>query len=130
MRQWNAPTAIIHICKTGGSHMQLARLSAIFLLTTLAGATSVTDVAHAVLDAGLDSGECYHVRDLHFSADRAKFFFTDGYLILGRPIQGQRVTAFFTTDVEGGDAEVLLLPPNRAERQSLAAYAGSPNLDE
>ena len=98
------------------------------------GAATANDIAHGVVDAGLDPSECYRVRDLHFSADRAKFFFTDGYLIFGRPIslgnQGHRVTAFFTTDVEGGDAEVLLLPPNRAERQSLAAYAESPNLDE
>ena len=94
------------------------------------GATTAAEIAHRVVDAGLDPAECYRVRDLHFSADRAKFFFTDGYLILGRPIQGRRLTAFFSADVDLGDAEVLLLPPNRAERQSLAAYAGSPNLDE
>jgi hypothetical protein len=114
--------------------MQLVRLTAVLFFGALpvasAGATSVSDMAHGVVEAGLDSGECYRVRDLHFSADRAKFFFTDGYLILGRAIKGKRVTAFFTTDVEGGDAEILLLPPNRAERQSLAAYAGSPNLNE
>ncbi len=110
-------------------HFRLTCLAALILATSLF-ATTATDVARAVGDAGLDPGECYRVRDLHFSADRAKFFFSDGYLILGRPIQGQRITAFFTTDVEGGDAEVLLLPPNRAERQSLASYTESPNLDE
>ena len=96
--------------------------------TLLAG--TATELARQIVDAGLDPNECYRVRDLHFTADRAKFFFADGYLILGRAVEGHRLTAFFTTDVEGGDAEVLLLPPNRAERRSLAGYAGSPNLDE
>src|SRR5690349_4204097 len=96
----------------------------------LLSAATALEVARAVVDAGLDPAECYRVRDLNFSADRAKFFFSDGYLILGRPVLGRRITALFTTDVEGGDGEVLLLPPNRAERQSLAAYTESPNLDE
>ena len=38
--------------------------------------------------------------------------------------------AVFVADVEGGDAEVILLPPDRAERRSLAVYIHSPNLDE
>ncbi|HEY3838172.1 MAG TPA: M1 family aminopeptidase, partial [Bryobacteraceae bacterium] len=86
--------------------------------------------ARAVDEAGLDPNECYRLRDLNFSADRAKFFFADGYLILGRAINGRRITALFSTDVEGGDGELLLLPPNRAERQSIAAFTGSPTLDE
>jgi hypothetical protein len=93
-------------------------------------AGKASDIAREVVEAGLDPSECYRIRDLTYSADRAKFFFADGYVILGRPINGKRVAALFSTDVEGGDAEVLLLPPNRAERQSLAAYTGSPNLDE
>ena len=98
-------------------------------MRTLVGATAA-DVAYKIVNAGLDPSECYRVRDLTFSADRLKFFFTDGYLIFGRAIDGKRVTALFTTDVEGGDGEILLLPPNRAERRSLASYAGTPNLDE
>ena len=109
--------------------MHPVRLFAVLIFAPALFAAA-TDTARELVQAGLDPGECYRVRDLHFAADRAKFFFTDGYLILGRQVSGQRVTAFFTTDVEGGDAEVLLLPPNRAERQSLAAYTESPNLDE
>src|ERR1043166_5131093 len=30
----------------------------------------------------------------------------------------------------GGDASVLLLPPNRSERKTMAAYTGAPNLNE
>ena len=40
------------------------------------------------------------------------------------------MTAVFTADTDGGDAEVLLLPPNRAERKSMSGFTGSPNLDE
>jgi hypothetical protein len=111
-------------------HAHLRSLAIAFLAAPSLLAGTAVDVARAVVDAGLDPSECYRLRDLHFATDRAKFFFSDGYLILGRPIGGRRITALFSTDVEGGDAEVLLLPPNRAERQSLAAYTGSPNLDE
>jgi len=34
------------------------------------------------------------------------------------------------TDVEGGDGEVIMLPPDRSERRFLAQYTQSPNLDE
>jgi len=40
------------------------------------------------------------------------------------------LSALFTTDVEGGDGEVIVIPPTRSERQSLAAFTQSPNLDE
>jgi hypothetical protein len=111
-------------------YLQILLAAALFPASPLFPATTASDIARAVIDAGFDPNECYRLRDLTFSADRAKFFFADGYLILGRPIQGRRITALFSTDVEGGDGEVLLLPPNRAERQSLAAYTGSPTLDE
>src|SRR5581483_7775749 len=38
--------------------------------------------------------------------------------------------AALTNEVEGGDGEELLLPPNSAERTSLAASSGSPNPEE
>ena len=62
--------------------------------------------------------------------DETRIFLTDGYLIFAKPVAGVRMSAVFTADVEGGDAEVLVLPPNRGERRSLASYTGSPNLDE
>src|SRR5215472_9810468 len=118
-------------------HMNVFRWVRILFLLLPAGAQvamaalgEAAATARGVREAGLDPTECWRLRDLHFTADRIKFFFTDGYLILGRPINGKRITALFSTDLEGGDAEVLLLPPNRAERQSLAAFTGSPNLEE
>jgi len=78
----------------------------------------------------LDPGECYRVRDVALPKDEARIFLTDGYLIFAKPVAGVRMSAVFTADVEGGDAELLVLPPNRGERRSLASYTGTPNLDE
>jgi hypothetical protein len=96
----------------------------------VAAAPSASDLAREVREISLDSGECYRVRDLELPKDEARFFFTDGYLIFAKPVAGVRMAAVFTADAEGGDAEVLVLPPNLGERRSLASYTGSPNLDE
>jgi hypothetical protein len=93
-------------------------------------AVSAADLSRQVREISLDAGECYRVRDLALPKDEARFFFTDGYLIFAKPVAGVRMSAVFTADAEGGDAEVLVLPPNRGERRSLASYIGSPNLDE
>jgi hypothetical protein len=95
-----------------------------------ASGPSATELARSIHEAALDPGECYRVRDLSFRKDDIRIYFTDGYLIFSKPAAGQRISAVFTTDVEGGDGEVILLPPTRGERQSLATFTQSPNLDE
>ncbi|MEZ5354706.1 MAG: M1 family aminopeptidase [Bryobacteraceae bacterium] len=88
-------------------------------------------IAAGLRSTGLDPAECYRVRDLHFSrGDDLRFYLTDGYLVFGKPVAGRPIAAVFTADTEGGDAEVLVLPPSRGERVSLAAFTGAPNLDE
>src|SRR5579871_4783664 len=94
------------------------------------GGVSAADLAREVREIALDPGECYRVRDLELPKDDARLFFTDGYLIFAKPVAGVRMSAVFSGDVEGGDAELLTLLPNRGERRSLASYTGSPNLDE
>ena len=89
-----------------------------------------TPLGRKILAAGLDPAECYRVRDLELSEEDARFFLNDGYLMFGRPVDGAPLTAVFSADTDGGDAEVLLLPPNRSERKSMAAYTGAPNLNE
>ncbi len=89
-----------------------------------------SELAHQVMSGGLNPAECFHVRDIRIQEEDATFYLTDGLLIFGKPVNGGPVSAVFTTDVEGGDAEVVLLPPDRAERRTLAAFTGSPNLDE
>lgn len=107
---------------------------AVFLLILpLAGwaaGPTVADTARAVRTAGLDLDQCYRVRDLSLYKDDIKLYFNDGYLIFSKPVAGERIAAVFTSDVDGGDGEVLLLPPQRGERQSLARFTGSPNLNE
>ena len=95
-----------------------------------AAGPSAADLARSVHDASLDPEECYRVRDFSFRKDDIRLYFTEGYLIFSRPIAGQRLSAVFTTDLEGGDGEVIVFPPSRGERQSLAAATKSPNLDE
>jgi hypothetical protein len=95
-----------------------------------ASGPSATELARSIHEAALDPDECYRVRDLSFRKDDIRIYFTDGYLIFSKPAAGQRISAVFTTDVEGGDGEVILLPPTRGERQSLATFTQSPNLDE
>ena len=82
-----------------------------------AAGPSAAELARAIHNAALDPGECYRVRDLSFREDDIRLYFSDGYLIFSKPAGGQRVSAVFTTDVEGGDGEVILLPPTRGERR-------------
>jgi hypothetical protein len=87
-------------------------------------------LARAIRENSFDREECYRVRDLTLAIEDIKIYLTDGHLIFSRPVGGRRIAAVFVADVEGGDAEVILLPPDRAERRSLASYIHSPNLDE
>jgi hypothetical protein len=98
--------------------------------TTAAASHTASDLAHQVLSASLNPEECYHVRDIEIHQQDVTFYLTEGYLIFGTPVNGAPISAVFSTDVEGGDGEVVLLPPDRAERQTLASFTGSPNLDE
>ena len=78
----------------------------------------------------LDPDACYRVIDVKFSKDDLHVYLTSGYLAFAKPVNGRRVAAAFSTDVDAGDAEVLLIPPDRGERLSLANFTGSPTLDE
>ena len=105
-------------------------LVALLFTAAPAFAASAAELAQAIAGLSLDPGECYRIRDLTIAREDARFYLTDGYLIFAKPVGEARIAAVFTADVEGGDAEVLLMPPTRSERRSLASYSGSPNLDE
>jgi hypothetical protein len=93
-------------------------------------AGAAADLAHKLAQAGLDPEECYRVRDLTLTKEDLRLYFTEGYLIFGQPIGEEPVSAVFVTTIQGGDGEILALPPNKSERQSLASYTTSPNLNE
>src|ERR1035438_9918528 len=103
---------------------------AFLLLLPAAWAGTAGDIARAIRENSFDSNECYRVRDLTLAVEDVRLYFNDGHLIFGKPVAGKRIAALFVADTDGGDGEVLLLPPDRAERRSLAGYIDSPNLDE
>ena len=108
----------------------LLALAAAFVLAPAAWAETASELAEQIRQTELDPQACYRIREVNLYRGEARIYLTDGYLIFGKPIQGRPLSAVFSADVEGGDAEVLLLPPTRAERQSLASFTGSPNLSE
>lgn len=70
------------------------------------------------------------MRDVTIQQQDAKFYLTDGVLIFSKPVAGEPVAAVFNGEMEGGEAELLLMPPVRSERMSLASFTQSPNLEE
>ncbi|MBV9747093.1 MAG: hypothetical protein JO099_25295, partial [Acidobacteriia bacterium] len=101
---------------------------AVFCLPLAAGPGS--ELTQAIRQLSLDRETCYRVRDLTLFKEDLRIYLADGYLIFSKPVAGQPLAAVFTGDVENGGGEVILRPPNLAERRSLASYTGSPNLDE
>ncbi len=99
---------------------------------TAAQATPAAPAAaliHSIRDLAFDRGACYRVRDVAFEKEDIRIYLTDGHLIFSQPVAGRPIAALFTNDVEGGDGEVILFPPDRAERASLATFVHAPNLD-
>ncbi len=76
-------------------------------------------------NVGLDSNRVYRVRDA--SLDRASMHIelTDGTIAFTQDVQGKITGAFFE-----GDGEVLLSPPSRTERGSMALFTGAAILEE
>jgi Peptidase family M1 domain len=74
---------------------------------------------------GLDPSRVYHLRDAHL--DRPGFYVTleDGTIGFTEDVLGHVTGAFFE-----GDGEVLVVPPDRAERSSLALFTGAAVLEE
>ncbi|MBL8175421.1 MAG: hypothetical protein JNK48_12175 [Bryobacterales bacterium] len=106
----------------------------LFLVSLLFPSTAwcgpAQDLARDLLNSSLDPSACYRVRNLRFARDEIRLYFTEGFLIFGKPVNGTRVSAVFSADVEGGDGELLLMPPSPSERRSLASFARTPNLNE
>ncbi len=103
-------------------------LGLLFHLQLFAG--SAADIARAIRENSFDRDECYRVRDLEIVKDDIRIYLSDGHLIFSKLVAGRRIAAVFVADVEGGDGEVILRPPDVAERRSLAGYIDSPTLDE
>jgi hypothetical protein len=99
------------------------------VLPLLAASEQARDLAAAVKGLELDPDASYRVNDLRFSREDLSIYLNHGILIFAKPVHGARPGAVFDASSDTGDAEILVLPPNRAERLSLARFTGAPNLD-
>ncbi len=108
------------------------RLPLLLLLLTLhaRAATKAADLAHQLQEISLDTDECYRVIELNFAKEDLKIYLNSGFLIFTKPVAGVRSGAVFVANEEGGDAELLIMPPVRSERLSLSTFTNSPNLNE
>ena len=76
-------------------------------------------------DVGLDPAAVYNVRDAAIQREDLHITLDDGTLAFVRSVDGRVTGAFFE-----GDGEVLLFPPDQAERGSLALFTGAAILEE
>ncbi len=89
------------------------------------------DLASDLRQISLDPKHTWRVRDLKLERGDLKIYLNEGVLSFFTPIDAHVLAAVFTTQgTEAGDAEVILFPPNRSERASLASFAKTPNMDE
>jgi hypothetical protein len=73
----------------------------------------------------LDKGRVYHIRDAALDRNSLHILLQDGEIAFTADICGRITGAFFV-----GDGEVLLRPPNKIERASLALFTGMAILEE
>src|SRR5215813_6735766 len=105
-------------------------LAVLLFRSMAAAAPSAAETVRAIRENGFDRAECYRIRDLTILRYDVRIYLTDGYLIFTQPVDGRRLAAVFTAEVQGGDAEIIVTPPAKGERRFLAAYTGSPNFNE
>ncbi len=76
-------------------------------------------------DVGLDPAAVYNVRDAAIEREDLHITLEDGTIAFVRAVDGRVTGAFFE-----GEGEVLLFPPEQAERGSLALFTGAAVLEE
>ncbi len=109
----------------------LAVICLLALYSAAAAPPKPSEIAAELKRTELDPNECYRVREIALErGGDLKLYLSDGYLIFGKPVAGRRISAMFTADTEGGDGEILLMPPSKGERLSLSAFTKSPTLSE
>jgi len=92
---------------------------------------SAATLAKSLREASFDREQTYRVRDLQIRRGDITIYLSEGTLSFIAPVGGHTIGALFSTlGAEAGDAEILVLPPARSERASLASFINAPNLDE
>ena len=77
------------------------------------------------LNPVFNAADVHHVRQLAIDREDLHIVLTDGTIALIQPVNGHITGAFFE-----GEGHILLIPPDRAERSSLALFTGAGVLDE
>ncbi len=96
-----------------------------------AGSASSADVNSAeslylqLRNVGLDKSRVYRLRDVSIDRGAINITLNDGTIGFTEDVAGQVTGAFFA-----GDGEILLSPPNRYERASMALFTGEAILEE
>jgi hypothetical protein len=78
-----------------------------------------------LLNPSLDAKDVYKVREVSIMMEDLHISISDGTIAFVREVNGRITGAMFE-----GVGEVLLVPPNRAERTSLALFTGSAVLEQ
>ncbi len=73
----------------------------------------------------VDPDQVYVLRRAHLIRDRVKLFFTRGYIGFFTQAAGKITGAVYV-----GEGEILLVPPTRVEKESLARFIHAPILEE
>lgn len=76
-------------------------------------------------NASVDPSQVYVLRNARITRDRVNLFFNRGFIDFLTKAQGEIIGAVFS-----GQGEVLLIPPDTVEKQSLAQFTQSPILEE
>src|SRR5579884_942551 len=90
-----------------------------------APASSAVALYRDLLNPVFNIKDVYHVRDVSFLLEDLHISISDGTMALMREVNGHVTGAVFE-----GVGEVLLVPPNRAERTSLALFTNSAVLEQ
>jgi hypothetical protein len=74
---------------------------------------------------GLDPARIYQVRDASLDRDQLHISLDDGTIAFTQDVDGRVTGAFFE-----GEGEILVVPPNQAERASMMLFTGAAILEE
>ena len=83
------------------------------------------DLLKQLDSVALDPTQIYAIRDAHISRARMDLYLNRGFIAFMTPVQGEVTGAVFW-----GEGEVLMIPPNRAEKRNLARFTHAPILEE
>ncbi|MGZ4878764.1 MAG: hypothetical protein ACXVIO_11225, partial [Candidatus Angelobacter sp.] len=87
--------------------------------------SSAVALYRELLNPSIDAKDVYQVREVSILLEDLHISISDGTMAFVREVNGHITGAMFE-----GVGEVLLVPPNRAERTSLALFTGSAVLEQ